>query len=206
MLLQGTPAIEMMARNDLSQQIGLAIDLAALSGPGTGNQPAGVANVATGVVLGTNGANITLDALVQLETALSNSNAPLEGRAYLLNTKTIGSLKNLKATTGTYLWTDSSPGQRSATPLQFNGYPVFSTNQARSTLTKNTSVGVCSELFYGAWGELIVGQWGALELIVNPYDSVSFTTGDVLIRAMQTMDIVARHPASFSIISDALTP
>ncbi len=208
MLLQATPAIELLVRSDMLAQMGLGIDLAALSGLGTGNQPTGVVNTAgvASVVMGTNGAAITLDALVALETALSNSNAPLEGRGYLLNTKTIGTLKNLKSSTGQYLWTDSAPGQRSATPLQFNGYPVFSTNQARSTLTKGTSSGVCSELFYGAWQELLIGQWGVLEIFVNPYDSTGFTTGDVLVRAMQTIDIAVRHPASFAFISDALTP
>ena len=208
MLLQATPSIELLVRGDLLAQMGLGIDLAALSGSGASNQPTGVVNTAGvgSVVMGANGSAITLDALVALETALSNSNAPLDGRAYLLNTKTIGTLKNLKATTGTYLWTDSAPGQRSGTPLQFNGYPVFSTNQARSNLTKGSSSGVCSELFYGAWNELLIGQWGALEIVVNPYDTAGFTTGDVLVRAMQTIDIAVRHPVSFAFISDALTP
>jgi HK97 family phage major capsid protein/HK97 family phage prohead protease len=208
MLLQATPAIEMLVRQDLTAQMGRAIDLAALSGSGSSNQPTGImATAGVGsVVMGTNGAAITLDALVALETALGNSNAPVENRSYLMNTKTIGSLKNLKATTGTYLWTTSTPGQRSGTPPQFNGYDVYSTNQLRSTLTKGASGAVCSELVFGAWSELIVAQWGALEVVMNPYDATGFTTGDVLIRAMQTMDIAARHPASFAIISDALTP
>lgn len=208
MLLQSTPNIEMMVRADLMAVMGLAIDLAALSGPGTGNQPTGVLNTSGigSVIMGTNGAAITLDSLVALETALANSNAPLDTRAYLLNTKTIGTLKNLKATTGAYLWTNSTPGQRSGTPPQFNGYNVLQTNQLRSTLTKGTSTGVCSELVFGAWSELVIGQWGGLEILLNPFDATGFTTGDVLIRAMQTVDIGVRHPVSFAGISDALTP
>jgi hypothetical protein len=42
--------------------------------------------------------------------------------------------------------------------------------------------------------------------MVNPYDSTGFTTGDVLIRAFQTVDIGLRHPASFAVMSDGLTP
>lgn len=208
MLLQSTPAIEMMTRSDLMQQIGIGIDLAALSGPGTGNQPTGVANTSGigNVILGTNGAAVNLDVALALETALANSNAPLDRRGYIWNTKTIGTLKTLKSSTGQYLWTTDAPGQRSGTPLTFNGYPVYASNQARSTLTKGTSVGVCSELFFGAWSELLIGSWGVLEIMVNPFDSTGFTTGDVLIRAMQTLDIAVRHAASFATISDALTP
>ena len=208
MLLQSTPAIEMITRSDLMQQIGIGIDVAALGGSGAGNQPTGVANTAGigGVIMGTNGAAVTLDVAIALETALANSNAPLGSRGYIWNTKTVGTLKTLKASTGSYLWTTDAPGQRSGTPLTFNGYPVYVSNQARSTLTKGTSTGVCSELFFGAWSELLIGSWGVLEILVNPYDSTGFTTGDVLIRAMQTLDIGVRHAASFATISDALTP
>lgn len=208
MLLQGTPAIEMLARQDLIKVLGLGLDLAALSGSGASNQPTGVSNTAGvgSVVMGTNGANVTLDTLVALETSLNSANAPLSARGYVINAKTAATLKNLKSTTGQYLWTDSPPGQRSGTPHTFNGYPVFVSNQARSNLTKGTSNGVCSELFFGSWSDLIIAQWGTLEILVNPYDSTGFTTGDVKVRAMQTVDIGVRHAASFAVCSDALTP
>ena len=206
-LMQTTPTIEQLTRYDMIQQIGLGIDLAALSGPGTGNQPTGIA--ATGsigaVVGGTNGAAVTLDNIIDLETALSSSNAPPETRAYLLNGKTIGALKKLKSSTGQYLWTTDAPGQRSGTPASINGNAMRPTNQLRSTLTKGTSSGVCSELIFGAWSELIIGQWGVLEIVPNPYDSTGFAAGDVLIRAMQTVDIQVRHAASFAMMGDALT-
>lgn len=85
-------------------------------------------------------------------------------------------------------------------------YPYAASNQIRSTLTKGTSSGICSELICGDWNELLIGECGALELVVNPYDSTGFTTVDVLIRALQTVVIAVRHPASFSVMPDALTP
>jgi HK97 family phage major capsid protein len=208
MLLQSTPAIELLARKDLMAVLGLGVDLAALSGSGASNQPTGIVNQAgVGVVImGTNGANVTLDTLTALETAANISNAPVEGRAYVINPKTVNTLKNLKSSTGQYLWTDNAPGQRSATPHSFNGYPVYVTNQVRSNLVKGASGAVCSELFLGAWQDLVIGQWGTVEVLVNPYDSTGFTTGDVFIRAMQTVDIGVRHAASFVYCSDALTP
>ena len=41
---------------------------------------------------------------------------------------------------------------------------------------------------------------------INPYDSTLFKSGDVVLRAIQTADIGVRHGASFSVMSDALTP
>jgi len=207
MLMQSTPAIEMLVRNDLGRVLALGVDLAALSGSGAGNQPTGIVNqggIST-LALGPNGAAVDLDALVNLEQLLNSANAPPDARAYIVNSKTAASMKRLKSSTGQYLWSDGGLGQRSGTPATFNGYPVLISNQARSNLTKGTSNGVCSEIFFGSWSELVIGEWGVTEILVNPYDTTGFASGDVLIRAMQTMDIAVRHGASFAVISDALT-
>ena len=157
------------------------------------------------MVGGTNGAAITLDHLIDLETAIAHANADVDSMAYLANAKTVGALKKLKSTTGQYLWTNLPNGARSATPGEVNGYPVARTNQARSTLTKGTASGVCSEIYMGNWSELLIGEWGTLEIMPNPYDATLFKQGGVLLRAMQSVDIAVRHGASFAVMSDALT-
>ena len=207
MLLQSTPDIEMLARADLIAQIALGIDLAALSGTGSGGQPTGVVNVAGvgSVIGGTNGAQLTIDHLIDLETVVANANADVDSMAYLTNAKAVGWLKKLKSTTGQYLWTNLPGGQRSGTPGEINGYPVARSNQARSTLTKGTSNGICSEVVFGNWSELILGEWGVLEIMPNPYDATLFKQGGVLLRAMQSVDVAVRHAASFSVMTDALT-
>ena len=206
MLLQSTPDIEMLARADLIAQIALGIDAAALYGAGSGGAPTGIANISGigSVVGGTNGASLTIDHLIDLETAITSQNAPEDSLAYLANAKTVGWLKKLKSTTGQYLWTNLPNGQRSGTPGEINGYPVARTNQARSNLTKGSSSGVCSELTFGNWSELLIGEWGTLEIVPNPYDATLFKQGGVLLRAMQSLDIGVRHAASFSYMSDAL--
>ena len=207
MLMQSTPDIEALVRADLIAVIALGVDLAALSGTGP-PMPVGIANAATigAYIGGVNGAAVTLDTVIAMEKVLAQANAPLNGRAYIMNPATIASLKTLKASTGAYLWTTAPTGQRSSTPGTINGYPLFQTNQARSTLTKGTSVGVCSEIFFGAWSELLIGEWGVLEIVPNPYDAAVYKSGGVLLRAMQSLDIGIRHPASFVLMSDALTP
>jgi HK97 family phage major capsid protein/HK97 family phage prohead protease len=208
MLMQSTPDIDMIARADLMAAVALGVDLASLSGSGTGGVPLGIANQSGigSVVGGTNGAAVTINNLIDLETQVTAANAPEDSLAYLANAKTIGSLKKLVSTTGQYLWTANALGQRSGTPGEINGYTMARSNQARSTLTKGTSAGVCSEIFFGAWTELLIGEWGVVEIVPNPYDAAVFKNGGVLLRVLQSIDIAVRHAASFAVMSDALTP
>lgn len=207
MMLQANPAIEMLARNDLLAVIALAMDLAAISGSGSANQPTGIVNTAGigSVVGGTNGANLSFDHLIQLKYITRIANAPQSATGFALNSKSIGYLSTLKATTGQYLW-DPQGGLTAGSPDRVKGSPYGESQQLRSTLTKGTSAGICSELVYGNWQELFIALWGVTELMFNPYDSTGFQNGDVLIRAMQTCDVGVRHAASFSAMADALTP
>lgn len=223
MLLQSTPAIEMIVRQDLAAQLALGIDLAAITGDGTGGTPTGILNVSgTGsVVGGTNGAQLSFDHLIDLATAVANANADFGNLAYMVNPKSVGWLSKLKATTNQYLWPNrggqalmnsapasANPGANGYGGLgDFSvlGYPLAITNQVPSNLTKGTSNGVCSAVIFGNWSDLLIGEWGTLEIVPNPYDSTAYKAGAVLIRAMQSIDIGVRHGASFAIMKDALT-
>jgi HK97 family phage major capsid protein/HK97 family phage prohead protease len=207
MLLQSTPAIEMLARRDLMNVGAIALDLAALSGSGTGNQPTGIVNQAgvASVVGGTNGANLTFDHLIALKYATKTANAPQANAAYAMNSKSVGYLSSQKSSTGQYLW-DPQGGLTAGSPDKVKGSPYAESQQLRSNLTKGTSSGICSELIYGNFAEVLIGEWGIMEFAVNPYDSTGFANGDVILRMFQTIDIGVRHGASFAAMSDALTP
>ncbi len=207
MMLQSTPAIEMLVRRDLLSVGALAIDLAALSGSGTSNQPTGIINQSgvSSVIGGTNGAAVTFDHIIQLKYQTKVANAPQAASGFALNSKTIGYLGTLKATTGQYLW-DPKGGLTSDSPDRLKGSPYAESQQLRSNLTKGSSIGICSELIYGAnWQELLIGEWGVMEIAVNPYDSTGFANGDIVLRMFQTIDTGVRHGAAFAVMSDALT-
>ncbi len=207
MMMQATPAIEMLARVDLIAQMALALDQAALSGTGVAGQPTGIVNQAgvLSVVGGVNGKNVDFDDIIKLYTAPRVANASQNSMAFAMNSKVIGYLASLKATTGTYLW-DPQGGLTAGSPDRIKGKSYGESQQLRSTLTKGTAVGVASEIIYGNWLELLIAEWGAIEVAINPYDSTLFKSGDVVLRAIQTADIGVRHGASFSVMSDALTP
>jgi hypothetical protein len=94
-----------------------------------------------------------------------------------------------------YVWSENS------SPV--NGYNAVVTNQVSSALTKGSSSGVCSAIFFGNWADLLIGMWGGLDLLVDPY--TASTTGTVRVTALQDIDIAVRHPESFAAMLDALT-
>ena len=205
-LMQTTPAIEMLVRDDLTTVNALAIDSAAILGTGSSAQPTGIVNQSgVGVVVGgTNGAPASFDLMTALFSAPAIANAPQESLGFAINAKTKGFLATQKSSTGQYLW---QPQQSPANglPSDMIGTRYAVSNVLPSNLTKGTSSGVCSMAVFGDRQELLIGEWGVTEILVNPFDSTGFTTGDVWIRALQTIDIGVRHAASFAVVSDLLT-
>ena len=82
--------------------------------------------------------------------------------------------------------------------------PNAFSNVVPSNLTKGTASGICSALVYGNWSELLIGLWSELDVLVNPYSETAYSKGNVQVRAMMTVDIAVRHPASFAAILDLL--
>jgi HK97 family phage major capsid protein/HK97 family phage prohead protease len=206
MLMQATPDVEMLVRQDMLRTAALGIDAAVLYGSGAGGQPLGIANQ-TGigsVVGGANGSLISIDDFIDLETLVTTANADGSSLGYLTNAAVIGALKKLKTTTGAYLWTNSPVGQRDGTPGEINAYPVGRTNQARSNLSKGTAIGLLSEIFFGDWEQVLVGEWGAMEILPNPYIAGVYEAGAIELRLLQSIDVAVRHPEAFAVKSDAL--
>jgi HK97 family phage major capsid protein len=198
LLLQSSIDAEMFVRDDLMRVIALGIDRAALHGSGTTPEPAGVANmVGIGSVAGgANGLAPTWGHVVGLESEVAIDNADVGRLGYITNARVRGRLKQAEkaASTGMFVWNDDG---------SMNGYSAYVTNQVRSDLTKGTSSGVCSAIFFGNWADLLIGQWGVMDMIVDPYTQAA--RGTLRIVALQDVDIVSRRVESFSAMLDALT-
>jgi HK97 family phage major capsid protein len=206
MLLQSTPGIEELIRNDFAALIAIEIDRACISGTGASNQPRGILNTAGigSVALGTNGAAPTWQSVVDLETLLANQNADVQALGYLVNSRLRGKLKNtLKPTPSTeFIWNDdgsSPPGFG-----RLNGYPAGVSNNVPSNLTKGSGTNLSAAIFAN-WADLLIGQWGALEILPNPYGAGDYDAGRIAVRAMITLDIAVRRPESFAAITDCIT-
>ncbi len=198
--LQALPAMERIARRDLSEQLAIALDQAAINGPGSSNQPRGILNTAGigAVIGGTNGAALNYGHLVDLESTVSNANADTGSLGYLTNSRVRGHAKKTTkfgSSTEETIWEDGD---------RLNRYQALISNNVPSNLTKGTASGVCSAVIFGNWQDLVIGLWGAMDLIVDPYTFSS--RGRVRISAFLSADIAVRRAASFAAMTDALTP
>lgn len=205
LLIQSSIDIENFVRMDLATVLAIGIDLACLHGTGQNNQPSGIA-ITDGigsVACGTNGGAPTWDDVVGLETEVATDNADVGALAYLTNAKVRGKLKRT-FTNATYgekpIWMN---GQGAAGVGEVNGYPAYVTNQASAALTKGSTSGTCSAVFFGNWRDLVIGFWSGIDILVDPY-SLS-TTGAVRVTAFQDLDIGVRNAVSFAAILDAVT-
>ena len=197
---QSSLDVESFVMRDLATSLGLGIQLAAIAGTGSGNQPSGLlTRVTPAVIGGTNGLAPTWDHIIDLETNVANSNADIGSMGYLVNAKTRGKLKRtakFASTNGDPIW-DRNTGE----PL--NGYRAATTNAVPSNLVKGSSGAVCSAILFGNFADLMIGMWGATDLIRDPYTASS--SGGVRIVALQDVDVNVRNVESFATMVDALT-
>jgi HK97 family phage major capsid protein len=204
MLLQPSIDIEQFIRMDFAKTIALGIDLAIVNGSGVSSQPRGILQTPGigSVAMGANGAPLTWNAIVGLETQVTQSNADVGSLAYMANAKVRGSLKTtLKSTSSVseFIWQDYPQMEG----MGFvNGYKAGVTNQVPSSLTKGTGTNL-SAVIFGNWADVIVGEWGILEILPNPYGP-GYNSGAVDIRVLQTVDVAIRHAESFAVVSDAV--
>jgi len=198
-LAQSSINAEMLIRLDIARSIALGIEHAAINGTGAANQPLGILNTAGigSVIGGTDGADLTFDHMIDLETAVTSKNAGVSNLGYLTNAKVRGKLKRT-FTNGTYgerqVW---EPGNI------VNDYFSTVTNAVPSDLTKGAATGICSAAIFGNWNDLLIGLWGGLDLTVDPY--TGGTAGTVRVIGLQDVDVAVRHPESFAAIVDGLT-
>lgn len=197
-MLQSSFSAEQFARNELISAMMLGIDLAAIAGSGSNNEPTGILNtLGIGAVeIGANGGTLGWDKVVALESEVAAANADIGDLAYLTNARVRGYLKTrLKASNvAGYIWQDGT------TPL--NGYRCAVSNQVPNNLTKGTAVNKCSPLIFGNWKDLIIAHWGVLDVIADPYTQSK--KGAVVITVLQDVDINVRHAESFAAIKDII--
>lgn len=197
LLLQSSPSVETVIRNDLLRKVAIAVDDVAIEGGAT-NAPTGVLGTSGigAVALGTNGAAPTWPSVINLIKEVDIDNALMgslafagspAARAKLMQTAKVSS------TDSVMIMND---------PDELVGYRFVASTNVPSDLTKGSGSAL-SALIFGNWSELMIGQWGSVEVMVDPY-SLS-TTGAVRMTIFLDVDIAVRHPQSFAAIKDMIT-
>ena len=200
LVVQSDPSVEALVRSDLATVLAIAVDAAAFHGTGTNGQPTGIINQSGigSVAIGTNGGAPTWASVVNLMREVEIDNALAGSIAYVTNPKVKAKLmttpKQSSGVEGNFILQN---------PAELNGYRFEATNQISSTLTKGSSSGVCSAMFFGNFAELLVGYWGGLDVLVDPYTGGA--AGTLRIRTLMDCDIAVRHAESFAVVSDYTT-
>ena len=188
MLIQGDPASEQLVRETLAYSIAQALDVAALSGDGTGNTPTGILNTSgIGSQTYPNGGAPGFDHIVNMEGALMSANADMGNIGYVTTGLLASQLKrtDIGTDTGRMVWTSTAEAQG-----VLNGY--------RARVSNNIPAGV---VLLGNWSDLFIGLWSGVDLVVDEVTRAAY--GDVIITAMMDCDVAVRHSESFVELKEA---
>lgn len=185
LLQQSSPSVEQLVRDDLSFMLAQAIDSALIQGGGT-NEPDGV--LATSGIQTANLATLSwANVLAMLQKLdLVNASAANIVASTKVKAKLAGTLK-ASGIAGYLL----EGGKVADLPA------YFSNQVAEKTGTPNTG-----RLIAGDWSQVMLGIWSEVDLLVNPYAETPYSKGNVLVRAMSTVDIAVRHPQAFVVAED----
>ena len=210
MVIQATGGIENIVRAQLQRGINVGLDSGIISGSGSSGQPTGILNQSgiNSVAIGTNGGAITLDKIVDLETAMMEDNAAVnpDSVAYATNAKVMGAIKKLKTSGGEYIVNNNLAAiGRGETPLAVNGYPIAMTNNVPSNLTKGSSSGVCSALILADFTQVVLGIFGGGVEISVGESGDDFQKNLTSVKAVVAFDVALQHAESVAAIVDITT-
>ena len=199
LLLQSPGVLEAFIGGQLRNQLNSVKETAFFHGGGT-LEPTGIAATSGigSVVGGTNGAAPTWAHLVDLWKAVADDNADIGALSYFMNTATIGKLlqtPKVASTDSVMVFNDLAAG--------ILGRPVRASNSVSSTLTKGSSSGVASAIFYGNANDFVVGYWGGV-MLEMVRDTTGAKAGQRTLVANTYYDAGVLRPQSFAAMLDAL--
>lgn len=183
LLLQSTPNAEGVVNADLARVIGLAVDSAAIAGPGTAGQPTGItATSGVGTANPATGTAVTYADMIRFQTVVAGSNAFMPGFAYVTTPTVAGFLMAKSRFTN------------SDTPIWGGNILDGALVGARAMSTLQVGSGT---MLAGDFSQVVVGEWGVLEIEANPY--AQFQSGIVGVRALYTCDVGVRYGPAFAL-------
>jgi HK97 family phage major capsid protein len=180
MLLQGSPDVEALVRDDFAKVMAETIDRVAIQGGGT-NEPTGIlAN--TSIIQTTYDPAAPWASVQDFVGGMEDKDIAPESCAFLTNPGVVTYFRQAERTPETFIMEDRNT---------LDGYTV-----ARTTLCP------AETLIFGDFSDLIIGYWDSFNILTNPYASGSYEKGNILVRATLAMDLAVRHIESFGVLID----
>lgn len=193
-LLNATPAIEQIVRNDLSRVIAQAVDEAALYGDGSSNRPLGV-TLTPGVFLVSMDPGPTWGQVLEHIANVEGADVLSQQLGWAMSAWSSKTLRSTLKVPG-----DAGAGYLMDLPRELAGYRAVS-----SSTVPGNPYGTGAEpgtVIFGAWENMLLGIWSGTDLLINPFETDAYSRGRVLIRAMRDVDVAVRHAEAFSVTTD----
>ena len=191
---------------DLSRRMQLGLDWGALYGTGGEFQPTGIANTPGVEKIDAKkmdaqyaaDGRLTADFPVYVKSLVMSKNVDDQALGWAFNSFMEGYLKNIKTTTGDYIYRDEMNAGN------FLGMPYKVSNQ----IPTDSKTG-CTEMFFGNWADLMIGDQMGLETYTtldgtwtdeNGVQHNAFEENLTGTRALMYDDIGVRHVESFAYV------
>ena len=201
----GSPAADLLVRDDIVRSLAVTEDAALLRGDGTGGAPKGIRYwAAPGNIIGaatTSLANVSTD-LGRAILALQNANVPYGNWGWIMSPRSVFYLNTVQTTTGAFAFRDEI-----ARGTMY-GFPFKVTTGIPSTLTVGTNAD-CSEVYLVNFDDMALGDSMRLAIDVSTEAAyhngstvvASFSLYQFVVRAICEHDFVARDPNAIAILT-----
>lgn len=178
MVLQSSPDIEALVRDDMIRAISTEIDRVGINGDASSDAPDGLLNTPdlSAVTFSTAG-QPTWAEIVNLETAVAAADADDGNLQYLFNATVNGHLKTVPKVPNTASFISENG--------RVNGY--------NSIVSNNAPAGGA---LFGNWSDLLIGLWSGIDLRVDK--STDADSDGLVLRAFVDLDFAVRHGQSFA--------
>lgn len=191
LMLQSSPDVEALIRDDNFAIIGLRNDYLGINGSGANDEPLGIMNQ-PGVNAINFGGAATYKEIVNMETLIREANI-YDEIVYVSTSNARGTLRTAPATlTGSTvvsgqtnaLWVGQGDTE------YVNGKPAFDSQQIPN-----------DRMIAGSFSQAIFAMWGGLEVVVDPYTRAKF--GEIALTINTYIDFALRHPQAFTVSADS---
>jgi len=183
LLLQSTPNIESIIRQDLADGASNALDYFVFLGSGANDQPQGLLSLTNRNTMSFGGAATYAKVLSMIGANMAD-NADSMNSVFVIDAATWekwSSKERGASAAGNFILPDAE---------MIRGRKVYVTEQ----------LSAAHRAVYGDFTQAMAGQWGGLELLADPYTKAQ--TGQIILNAAMYWDFAVRHPVAFCVSTD----
>jgi HK97 family phage major capsid protein len=196
LVIQSSPDIEALVRDDLGKSMAQQLDWTALFGSGVAPYPRGIINQA-GINRFSFGTDPLYPGYVSAIVALDDSKISISNGAWIANAGCWGagiSQPRFEYTGITVITEPAAPAGGSMGGILL-GYPYYKTQQIPSPPATYGGF-----VFFGNWSDLLIGQWDGTEVTVDPFTLMQ--NAQIRVAILEFADLNVRYPEAFAVSTD----